>query len=104
MMLMTVPGNSATSPPNAQARSRGIRVYLVLSFLAICLYVVSRARACFARSLSVLQVLRGQHGLAAARGGASLGVRRSSQRSLCAASLLHRDQAQSRDLQVRHAL
>lgn len=62
------------------------------------------ARARVLHGLSVLQVLRGQHGLAAARGGASLGLWRSSQRSLCAASLLHRDQAQSRDLQVRHAL
>lgn len=55
-MLMTVPGNSATSPPNAQARSRGIHVYLILSFLAqrlaICLYVASRARVLCTVSLS----------------------------------------------------
>jgi len=55
---------------------------------------------CGVHVLSVPQILRGQHGLAAARGGANLGLWRSAQRSLCAASLLHRDEAQSRVLQV----
>lgn len=71
--------------------------------------ILSRARRC-ARSvvcvrvfLSIPQVLRGQHGLAAARGRADLGLRRPSQRSLCAAPLLHRDEAQSRVLQVGSA-
>lgn len=84
-----------------------LAVYMyTLSFLAqrlaVCLYDASRACVCvYLYVLSVLQVLRSQHGHAAARGGANLGLRRSSQRSLCAASLLHRDQAQSQLLQVR---
>lgn len=50
--------------------------------------------------ISVLQILRGQHGFAATRSRASLGLWRSSQWCLCAASLLHCYKTQSRVLQV----
>lgn len=83
--------------PNAQARSRSMYIILPRTHPARASWC---ARVCF----YVPQVLRGQHGLAAARGGANLGLRRSSQRSLCAASLLHCDEAKSRVLQVHAAL
>lgn len=75
----------------------------ILSCRAHPAHVSRPARACVGE-FYVPQVLRGQHGLAAARGGANLGLRRSSQRSMCAASLLHCDEAKSRVLQVRRAL
>jgi len=105
-MLITVliPDHSRVSP-NAQARSRS--VYIILSRTPRA--HASRSCVCVCVCVCgcvfyVPQVLRGQHGLATARGGANLGLWRSSQRSLCAASLLHCDEAKSRVLQVRRAL
>jgi len=93
-MLITVliPDHSRVSP-NAQARSRS--VYIILSRTPRAHLAVVRVCVCVWMVFYVPQVLRGQHGLATARGGANLGLWRSSQRSLCAASLLHCDEAKS---------
>jgi len=107
-MLITVliPDHSRVSP-NAQARSRSVYIILSrtprarLAVVRVCVCVCVCVRGCV---FYVPQVLRGQHGLATARGGANLGLWRSSQRSLCAASLLHCDEAKSWVLQVRRAL